>query len=65
LTGNNLFMSLDAAALENIDFPNNIFENVNLSPKYGGQAHAQALHPTGQSTNKRGGGRHRTIQAHF
>ncbi len=47
LTGNNLFMSLDTAALENIEFPNNIFENVNISPKYGAQTHGQVLNPTG------------------
>jgi hypothetical protein len=29
-------MSLNLAALENIEFPNNIFEGVNISPKYAG-----------------------------
>jgi hypothetical protein len=30
-------MSLNTAVLENIEFPNNIFEGVSLSPKYPGQ----------------------------
>ena len=71
LKGNSLFMSLNLAALENIEFPNNIFEGVNISPKYAGQGGlpniAQGYSATGHSTNKRGNqaGRHRTIKAHF
>ena len=67
LKGNNLFMSLNLAALENIEFPNNIFEGVNISPKYGGSNLPniqQNYNATGHSTNKRGG-RHRTIKANF
>ena len=31
--GNNLFLSINTLALEQIDFPNKIFDNA-LSPKY-------------------------------
>jgi hypothetical protein len=63
-------MSLNTAAIENLEFPNNIFENVSISPKYGNQnlphIPGQGFNPAGHSSNKsKGGGRHRTIQAHF
>jgi hypothetical protein len=34
VTGTNLFMQLNAGVEENLEFPNNIFENMNISPKY-------------------------------
>jgi hypothetical protein len=58
-------MSLNAASLENIEFPNNIFENANISPKYNGlnlpHIANQSHNPAVYSSNKHKNGRNRTI----